>query len=283
MSTTPESLSNDYYCIEQALRYLQANYRQQPSLAEVAASVHLSEYHFQRLFLRWVGISPKRFLQYLTKESAKELLARSHSLLDISLELGLSGPSRLHDLFITCEAVTPGEYKQRGVGLTIRYGFHPSPFGDCLLGMTERGVCALSFADEGNTGSLLGDLHQRWEQAELIEDTAATESSARRIFDLARDTERMPIQLFLQGTNFQLKVWQALLHIPSGALTTYGQIAAALGLPKASRAVGSAVGNNPIAYLIPCHRVIRQAGELGGYRYGLARKQAILGWEQAQR
>jgi len=281
MSTTTETLSNDYYRIEQALRYLHANYRRQPSLAEIAGSVHLSEYHFQRIFMRWVGISPKRFLQYLTKENAKELLAHSHSLLEISLELGLSGPSRLHDLFITCEAVTPGEYKQRGAGLTIRYSFHPSPFGDCLLGMTERGLCALSFAEEGDTASLLDDLHQRWGGAELVEDTAATAPYAAHIFDLVRDPGGMPIQLYLQGTNFQLKVWQALLHIPTGELTTYGQIAATLGHPNASRAVGSAVGDNPIAYLIPCHRVIRQSGELGGYRYGLARKQAILGWEQA--
>jgi len=282
MPTTSETISSDYYRIEQALRYLQVNYRQQPSLTEIAGSVHLSEYHFQRLFLRWVGISPKRFLQYLTKESAKELLSRSHSLLDTTLELGLSSPSRLHDLFITCEAVTPGEYKQRGAGLTIRYGFHPSPFGDCLVGITERGLCALSFAEEGNTASLLDDLQQRWEQAKLIEDAAATHPYARRIFDLGRDPGEMPIQLYLHGTNFQLQVWQALLHIPAGELTTYGQIATAVGKPKASRAVGSAVGDNPIAYLIPCHRVIRQAGELGGYRYGLARKQAILGWEQAR-
>ena len=282
MFTTPDTLSNDYYRVEQALRYLQANYQRQPSLAEIAASIHLSEYHFQRLFLRWVGISPKRFLQYLTKENAKDLLARSHSLLEVSLAVGLSGPSRLHDLFITCEAVTPGEYKQRGAGLTIRYGFHPTPFGDCLLALTERGVCGLSFANPGGTDSLLADLRQRWGGAELLADPTATLTYAARIFELARDPGAPPLQLFLSGTNFQLKVWQALLHIPSGELTTYGQIAAALGQPKASRAVGSAVGDNPIAYLIPCHRVIRKAGELGGYRYGLARKQAILGWEQAQ-
>jgi AraC family transcriptional regulator of adaptative response/methylated-DNA-[protein]-cysteine methyltransferase len=281
MSTTPDSLSSDYYRVEQALRYLQANYQRQPGLAEIAASIHLSEYHFQRLFLRWVGISPKRFLQYLTKENAKDLLARSHSLLEVSLAVGLSGPSRLHDLFITCEAVTPGEYKQRGAGLTIRYGFHPTPFGHCLLALTERGLCGLAFADTGGTDSLLADLHQRWGQAELVADPSATIPYATRIFELAHDPGAPPLQLYLSGTNFQLKVWQALLHIPTGELTTYGQIAAALGQPNASRAVGSAVGDNPIAYLIPCHRVIRKAGVLGGYRYGLARKQAILGWEQA--
>jgi AraC family transcriptional regulator of adaptative response/methylated-DNA-[protein]-cysteine methyltransferase len=281
MSTTPNTLSSDYYRVEQALRFLQANYRRQPSLAEIAASIHLSEYHFQRLFLRWVGISPKRFLQYLTKENAKDLLSHSHSLLEVSLAVGLSGPSRLHDLFITCEAVTPGEYKQRGAGLTIRYSFHPTPFGHCLLARTERGLCGLSFADSGGTDSLLAELRQRWGQAELVPDPAATAPYAARIFELARDPDAPPLQIYLSGTNFQLKVWQALLHIPSGELTTYGQIAAALGQPNASRAVGSAVGDNPIAYLIPCHRVIRKAGELGGYRYGLARKQAILGWEQA--
>ena len=281
MNTSSESISSDYYRIEQALRYLQANHRRQPSLAEVAESVHLSEYHFQRLFLRWVGISPKRFLQYLTKENAKALLARSNSLLDVSLAVGLSGPGRLHDLFITCEAVTPGEYKVRGAGLTIRYGFHPTPFGESLLALTERGLCGLSFAGPDSRQALLADLQQRWGQAELVADPAATAPYAARIFALAHDPEAPPLQLYLSGTNFQLKVWQALLHIPAGELTTYGQIASALGSPKASRAVGSAVGDNPIAYLIPCHRVIRQAGGLGGYRYGLPRKQAILGWEQA--
>ena len=281
MNTSSESISSDYYRIEQALRYLQANHRRQPSLAEVAESVHLSEYHFQRLFLRWVGISPKRFLQYLTKENAKALLARSGSLLDVSLAVGLSGPSRLHDLFITCEAVTPGEYKARGEGLTIRYGFHNTPFGECLLALTERGLCGLSFAGPGGRQALLLELQQRWKQAELVADPAATAPFAERIFTLAHEPDAPPLQLYLSGTNFQLKVWQALLHIPAGELTTYGKIAMALGNPKASRAVGSAVGDNPIAYLIPCHRVIRQAGELGGYRYGLPRKQAILGWEQA--
>ena len=216
MSTTPDTLSSDYYRIEQALRYLQANYQRQPSLAEIAASIHLSEYHFQRLFLRWVGISPKRFLQYLTKENAKDLLARSHSLLDVSLAVGLSGPSRLHDLFITCEAVTPGEYKQRGAGLTIRYGFHPTPFGDCLLALTERGLCGLAFAEPGGRDSLLAELRQRWGQAELVADPAATAPYAARIFALAHDPDAPPLQLYLSGTNFQLKVWQALLHIPAG-------------------------------------------------------------------
>ena len=282
MTTTYDSLSSDYYRIEQALRYLQANNQRQPSLAEVAASIHLSEYHFQRLFLRWVGISPKRFLQYLTKENAKALLASSGSLLDVSLAVGLSGPSRLHDLFITCEAVTPGEYKLRGAGLTIRYGFHATPFGECLLALTERGLCGLSFAGPDGSDGLLAELQQHWGQAELVADPAATAPYAARIFALAHAPEAPPLQLYLSGTNFQLKVWQALLHIPTGDLTTYGQIASALGNPKASRAVGSAVGDNPIAYLIPCHRVIRQAGGLGGYRYGLPRKQAILGWEQAR-
>lgn len=283
MPTVLDSPASDYYRIEQALRYLQANYRQQPSLAEIAGSLHLSEYHFQRLFLRWVGISPKRFLQYLTKENAKTLLAESLSVFDVSLALGLSGASRLHDLFISCEAVTPGEYKQHGAGLNITYGFHPTPFGECLLAMTERGLCGLAFADEGQTDPLLADFQQRWQQARLIYDPSTTAPYAARIFALARDPGASPLQLFLNGTNFQIQVWQALLRIPPGRLTTYGQLAASLGHPNASRAVGSAVGDNPIAYLIPCHRVIRQDGELGGYRYGLARKQAILGWEQAHR
>jgi AraC family transcriptional regulator of adaptative response/methylated-DNA-[protein]-cysteine methyltransferase len=277
MSTTPNTLSSDYYRVEQALRFLQANYRRQPSLAEIAASIHLSEYHFQRLFLRWVGISPKRFLQYLTKENAKELLKHS-SVLDATYSVGLSSPGRLHDLFIHTEAVTPGEYKAHGDGLTLRYGFHFTPFGEVLIGLTERGICHLSFVQGGHDAAL-SNLKADWKNATLLEDSSATEPLVEPVFSLGHNPA--PISLYLTGTNFQLKVWEALLNIQPGKVTTYEQIAAQIGHPGALRAVGTAVGHNPIAYLIPCHRVIRKMGDFGNYRWGPARKKALLGWEAA--
>jgi AraC family transcriptional regulator of adaptative response/methylated-DNA-[protein]-cysteine methyltransferase len=279
---TYQQLSDDYRVIEQALHYLADNYRSQPDLAQAAARVGYSEYHFQRLFARWVGISPKRFLQFLTKEHARRLLDESASLLETSYQSGLSGSGRLHDLFVACEAVTPGEYKSRGEGMQVRYGFHPSPFGECLVAATERGVCGLSFVAQGGREELLDDLRQRWEKAELIEDAQATQALVGRIFpvDPAEiGTHSAPLHLLLNGTNFQIKVWEALLRIPPGKVVSYQQIAAAVGKPGAARAVGQAVGANPIAYLIPCHRVIRQMGVISGYRWGVARKQAILGWE----
>jgi AraC family transcriptional regulator of adaptative response/methylated-DNA-[protein]-cysteine methyltransferase len=280
--------SDDYQRVEQAILFLEANAASQPTLKEAAESIHLSEYHFQRLFTRWVGISPKRFLQYLTKENARRLLEGSASLLETAYEIGLSGPGRLHDLFIACEGVTPGEYKQRGAGLTIRYGFHPTPFGVGLLGITQRGICHLAFADPEGKETALASLKNRWRYAELIEDAADTQPWMSRVFTAAagashpRQGAGAPLQLYLSGTNFQLKVWEALLRIPEGYLVSYEAIAAALGQPSAARAVSNAIAHNPIAYLIPCHRVIRKDGEIGGYRYGSARKKAILGYEMAQ-
>ncbi len=282
MMTDYRVLSDDYERIEQALLYLEKNYHEQPTLEEVAASIGLSEYHFQRLFTRWVGISPKRFLQFLTKEHAKELLEKSTDLLDVAYQTGLSGPGRLHDLFVSCEAVTPGEYKNRGEGLTIRYGFHATPFGECLLALTERGICGLSFTLAGNRQPALEALRGRWSMAKLLEDPSATASLVNRIFPLARQPETAPLSLFLNGTNFQIKVWEALLQVPPGALVTYEEIARRLGMPRAARAVGQAVADNPIAVIIPCHRVIRKMGELGNYRWGPARKKALLGWEMAR-
>lgn len=287
-----QQLSDDYSRIEQALNYLEAHYQEQPSLNDVAASIGLSEYHFQRLFTRWVGISPKRFLQFVTKERAKELLDGSASLLEVAYQTGLSGPSRLHDLFVSCEAVTPGEYKLHGEGLTIQYGFHPSPFGRVLLAMTERGVCGLAFAGASGEEDALDDLYRRWRKARLLEDRTATAPLVEQIFPLSEfiGGESQPretasdrsVHLFLNGTNFQIKVWEALLRVPPGALTTYQDIANRIGMPKAARAVGQAVGANPVAFIIPCHRVIRKLGVLGGYRWGVARKQAILSWEMAR-
>jgi AraC family transcriptional regulator of adaptative response/methylated-DNA-[protein]-cysteine methyltransferase len=272
-------LSEDYLRVEQAIRFLEQNYRRQPELKEVAESIHLSEYHFQRLFTRWVGISPKRFLQFLTKENAKAMLASSHGLLDTAYTSGLSGPGRLYDLFVATEAVTPGEFKRKGAGLNIRYGFHPSPFGECLVGLTERGVCHLAFVQPGERSRALTYLRKAWPQAELQGDPSATRPLVRQIFSLSDQSG--PLALHLCGTNFQIKVWEALLRIPPGAVVSYEDLAVSVGLPRASRAVGHAVARNPIPVLIPCHRVIRKSGEFGEYMYGAARKKAMLGWEMA--
>jgi AraC family transcriptional regulator of adaptative response/methylated-DNA-[protein]-cysteine methyltransferase len=275
-------LSDDFERIEQAIKFLEANYRAQPSLTEVAGSLHLSEYHFQRLFTRWVGISPKRFLQFLTKEHAKDLLARSENILEVAYATGLSGPSRLHDLFVATEAVTPGEFKSRGEGLAITYGFHPTPFGECLLALTERGICDFIFVERKDRDGARELLHNRWEQAGLQQDESQTARIVQRIILSLAGSEAGPLSLYLRGTNFQIKVWEALLHIPPGAVVSYEDIATYLGMPGASRAVGNAVSSNPIPVLIPCHRVIRKAGEFGGYRWGTARKKALLGWELAK-
>lgn len=268
-----------YRLIEQAIHYIEANVQRQPELAEIASAVGMSEFHFQRLFTRWAGISPKRFMQFLTREQAKELLEKSENLLDTTHQVGLSSLGRLHDLFVTTEAVTPGEYKSRGAGLSIRYGIHLTPYGKCLIATTDRGICNLSFVD-GREGKALDNLVGRWKQATMIEDYKATAPLANRIFLGTNSTQ--PINLHLRGTNFQIKVWEALLNIPMGALTTYEHIAEQIGNPRAVRAVGSAVGHNPIAYLIPCHRVIRKSGEFGNYLYGSARKKAILAREILQ-
>jgi len=272
---------DDYRRIEKAIRYLEDHVYDQPGLEEVAEQVHLSPYHFQRLFTRWAGVSPKRFLQFLSLEHAKRLL-KSSTQLDAAYQAGLSSPSRLHDLFVTVDAVTPGQYKAMGSGLEIAYGVHPSPFGDCLLAVTGRGLCGLSFVDEASPESSLKDLQHRWPRARFLEDRARTAAMIRHIFGSPEEQKRAPLPLLLKGTNFQIKVWEALLRIPSGSVTSYHRLAGTIGKPAASRAVGSAVGANPIAYLIPCHRVILSTGAFGNYRYGTTRKKAILGWEQAQ-
>jgi len=276
---TYHQLSEDYQRIEQAIRYLEANFQRQPELAEIAASVHLSEYHFQRLFTHWVGISPKRYLQFLTKESAKSWLKASASLLEAAYASGLSGPGRLHDLFVTCEAVTPGEFKHKGEGLQITYGIHPSPFGECLLAVTGRGICSLMFVPGSDREAALAAFRHDWQMAELSENPARTRPLLEQVFS---SPSEKPLPLHLLGTNFQMKVWEALLRIPAGALTTYTAVAQSIGRPTAARAVSNAVAHNPIAYIIPCHRVIRESGEMGGYRYGIPRKRAMLEWETAR-
>ena len=268
--------SEDYLRIEQAIMYLEDHYKDQPSLEEVAANIGLSEYHFQRLFTRWAGVSPKRFLQFLTKEGAKEFLDKSENLLDTTHQVGLSSLGRLHDLLVTTEAVSPGEYKSHGEGVTIRYGLHASPFGKCLVAVTERGICHLGFA-QASEGAAIDNLVADWKNARMIEDNRGTAPLIEPIFDLKYRGK--PLNIHLRGTNFQLKVWEALLKIPTGAVTTYEGLAQRIGQPAASRAVGTAVGHNPIAVLIPCHRVIRKVGEFGNYRYGALRKKALLAYE----
>lgn len=273
----------DYQKIARSIEFLRNSALDQPSLDATAKQVGLSPYHFQRLFKRYAGVSPKRFLQYLTADYAKQLLRDSLPLLDTSLAVGLSGPGRLHDLLINVEAMTPGEIKTGGQGVNIAYGIHPTPFGDCLLAQTERGICRLEFIDDDNRQQILQRLQQDWPQSELHCETAATAATVERIFSPLRQHRQTPLTLLLRGTNFQLQVWQALLQIPPARITSYSSLAQSLGRPEASRAVGSAVGKNPIGYLIPCHRVLRKDGSLGGYRWGLERKQLILGCEFARR
>ena len=274
--------SLDYERIEKAIQFLAENFHSQPSLKEIAAKIHVSEYHFQRLFSRWVGISPKRFLQFLTKEYAKTLLEKSINLLDVTYESGLTSPGRLHDLFVSCEAVTPGEYKAMGEGLEIVYGYHATPFGECLLAKTDRGICGLSFVQNDDRRPVFASLALRWQNAKLIENPDITRPLIQKIFKPSEGKNSTPLHLVLSGTNFQIKVWEALVKIPMGAVVSYEDVAAHIGMPKASRAVGNAVGNNPVSFVIPCHRVIRKTAEFGNYGGGVARKLMILGWEAVQ-
>ena len=269
----------DYGRVERAITYLQSNHIHQPELKDVARSIHLSEYHFQRLFSRWAAISPKKFLQYLTVEHAKKVLKESRSLLDATFETGLSSPGRLHDLFVAVEAMTPGEFKNEGSGLTIEYGFHPTPFGECLLAITDRGICGLSFVAKGARADVFSELTRRWTGAHITANQRATRIVADQIFSGRTMGRKKPLPILLKGTNFQIKVWEALLRIPEGSVVSYEDVARSIGNPGASRAVGSAVGSNPVAYIIPCHRVIQRTGVIGGYHWGPVRKQALLGWE----
>lgn len=269
----------DYQRIEKAIRFLETHAIEQPSLDAVAEHVGLSPCHFQRLFKRWAGVSPKRFLQHITVESARQLLRDSASVLDASYAVGLSGPGRLHDLFVSIDAVTPGEFKSAGVNLKLSYAFHGTPFGSCLVAESPRGICHLGFVDGDNRTQALTELRQNWQEATLAENCAAGRLAIKQAFSPAACATQPPIKVLLKGTNFQVKVWQALLKIPEGAVVSYGALAEAVGRPDAHRAVGTAVGRNPIAYLIPCHRVLRSNGVVGGYRWGTARKKAMLGYE----
>lgn len=265
-----------YAVIGRVLAWLGENWQGQPDLDAIAAAAGLSPFHLQRLFTRYVGVSPKKYVQYLTLAHAKRCLDDSRSVLDAAFEAGLSGPGRLHDLFVTHEALTPGEWKRRGEGVALRYGWHDSPFGDCLVVASGRGVCGLAFAGADGHAAALADLRRNFADASLIEDGEATRAHAEAAFAGA------PVHLVLRGTPFQLKVWEALLHIPAGALTTYADLAARMGRPEAARAVAGAVARNPVSWLIPCHRVIRAEGTISGYRWSPERKRTILAWEAAR-
>lgn len=270
-----------YRQMGRAIRFLADRYLEQPGLDDAASAAGLSSYHFQRLFTRYVGVSPKSFVGHLTLSHAKAELANGASVLDAALDAGLSGPSRLHDLCLKIEAMTPGDYARGGAGLTIEYGFHDCPFGVVLLMTTDKGLCGLAFADEGDEAAALDDMKARWPKAHFREAPSRTAPIALQIFDANADN-MLPIGLHLLGTPWQIKVWEALLAIPNGRITTYAAIARAMKNDKASRAVGTAVGRNPISYLIPCHRVLGSDGALHGYHWGLTRKRAILAVEAAR-
>ena len=274
--------SENYNRIALAIAFMRQHHLNQPDLATVAEHIGLSEYHFQRLFTQWAGISPKRFLQYLTVEYAKSKINQTKSFLDLTLDVGLSSPGRLHDLFVNLEAMSPGEFKAGGSGLQIRYGIHDTPFGKSLIATTVRGICNLYFLDTTNGQTAEQILRLEWLNAEIIDDQQATQPLHGLIFYAKSFKDRKPLTLFVKGTNFQIQVWRALLQVPFGNITTYQTIAETISCPTAARAVGNAVGKNPISYLIPCHRVIRESGELGGYRWGLERKAVMLGWEASR-
>jgi AraC family transcriptional regulator of adaptative response/methylated-DNA-[protein]-cysteine methyltransferase len=277
-----KTVTNDinYQRIEQAIQYLENNFQRQPELDEVAEKVHLSPFHFQRLFTEWAGISPKRFLQFLTVDFLKDKLQQSRNIVEAAELAGLSSQSRVYDLFTTLEAVTPDEYKKRGAGIRIEYGFHSTPFGVCLIGVTERGICWLSFlSPEEDPTFSIEQMKTHWHNSVFHEDLELTKAFVQRVFTSTPDKK---LHLFVKGTNFQVKVWEALLRIQTGEVTTYQQVAQTIENPKAVQAVGSAVGANHIAFLIPCHRVIRKDGILGEYRWSSSRKKSIIGWEMAK-
>lgn len=275
------SEAQDFERVRAAIALLARNWKKQPGLDEMAAAAGLSPAHFQRLFTRWAGISPTRFVQYLTLDRARRLLASSRPVLETALETGLSGPGRLHDLFVTFEALSPGEYKRKGEGLVLRYGFHQGPFGRFWLAASDRGVCGLAFAD-GAEAEEREKMRLRWPKARLVEDKPFIEPLAERVFHPTQGGGGDPLGLHIAGTNFQVKVWEALMAVPPGNLVSYNDLAQAIGREKCPRAIGNALGANPIAYLIPCHRVIRATGAFNDYRWGTERKLAILGWEQAR-
>lgn len=270
---------DDYEKVRSVLSNLTQNWRDQPSLDELAGPVGMNAEQLQRVFTRWAGLTPKAFLQALTLDHARAMLKDSASILETSLEVGLSGPGRLHDLFVVHEGMSPGAYKTKGQGLNIYYGFHPSPFGLALAMVTDYGLCGLAFADQGEQAAALADMKKRWYNAHYTEDSAKTAPYAARIFAPDKWKDGQPLRITFIGSDFEIRVWESLLKIPVGRAVTYGDIALSIEKPKAARAVGAAVGRNPISFVVPCHRVIGKSGNITGYHWGLTRKRAILGWE----
>ncbi|UVC09616.1 bifunctional helix-turn-helix domain-containing protein/methylated-DNA--[protein]-cysteine S-methyltransferase [Rhizobium sp. TH2] len=277
-------VGTDYRIVSDVIAMLTEDYQDQPSLDAIAKRIGHDPIDLQKTFTRWAGLSPKAFLQAVTIDHAKRLLRDENlPLLETTYELGLSSPGRLHDLFVTHEAMSPGEWKERGKGLEIRYGFHDSPFGRALLMITERGLCGLGFADHaGSEAEAFRDMADRWPEASFIEDREAVWPYAERIFDPEKWDPKQPLRVVLIGTDFQIRVWEQLLEVPLGKLCTYSHLANRIGSPKASRAVGAAVGRNPVSFVVPCHRAIGKSGALTGYHWGLTRKRAMLGWEAAR-
>jgi AraC family transcriptional regulator, regulatory protein of adaptative response / methylated-DNA-[protein]-cysteine methyltransferase len=271
--------TSDYDVVRQAIGFISQQWRKQPEVEEIAHAVGVTASDLHHLFRRWSGLTPKAFLQAITLDRARTLLRSSASVLDAAYEVGLSGPGRLHDLFVTHEAMSPGEWKAGGEGLTLHYGYHPSPFGTALIVATPRGLAGLGFADPGEEKAALADMQGRWPKARFVEDSAQTAPIAQRIFDPLKWRADQPLRVVLIGTDWEVRVWETLLKIPLGQATTYSDIARKVGTAKASRAVGAAVGKNPISFVVPCHRVLGKSGKLTGYHWGITRKCAMLGWE----
>jgi len=281
LKTMETSENIDFRRIEKAIQFIEENFQNQPSMKEIAEHVALSEFHFNRLFSKWAGTSPQRFMRFLTKEFAKEKLAESANILEATFESGLSSSSRLHDLFVSYEAMTPAEFKAKGAGLSVYYGIHETPFGECLIAITERGITDFRFLEEESKPLIIKEIQQDFEKAKLIFDNNLTKPFIEQIF-YENSNANEPIKVLIRGTNFQIKVWEAPLQIPFGQMLSYETIANAIGKPTAQRAVGTAIGSNRLGYIIPCHRVLQKVGGIGGYRWGTTRKKAILGWEMAK-
>jgi AraC family transcriptional regulator, regulatory protein of adaptative response / methylated-DNA-[protein]-cysteine methyltransferase len=273
------SATADYETVRRAIAFVSENFREQPEVEAVAEAAGTTPRALTELFRRWCGLTPKEFLAAVTLDHARRILRETPSVLDASFELGLSGPGRLHDLFVVHEAMSPGEWKSGGTGLTVTYGFHPSLFGTALIMTTERGLCGLAFADEGENAAALEDMRRRWPNAHYVEDQARTAAVARRIFEPAQWRKETPLRIVLIGTDFEVRVWETLLRIPLGRAATYSDVARNVCSERAARAVGAAVGKNPISFVVPCHRVVGKNGNLTGYHWGLTRKRAMLGWE----
>jgi AraC family transcriptional regulator of adaptative response/methylated-DNA-[protein]-cysteine methyltransferase len=277
-----QNAAADYETVRRAIAYLREHWRAQPEIETIAEAVGVSAPELHHLFRRWAAITPKAFLQALTLDHARRLLRNSASVLDATFEVGLSGPGRLHDLFVTHEAMSPGEWKSGGAGLTIAYGIHPSPFGSALVMITPRGLAGLAFADCGEEADALADMKSRWPKANFVEDRAGTAAFAQRIFDASCWRAERPLRVVLIGTDFEVRVWETLLRIPLGRAVTYSDVATSIGAKNAARAVGAAVGKNPVSFVVPCHRVLGKGGAITGYHWGLTRKHAMLGWEAAR-